>query len=68
MLRARSAGAGGAAAAAKLALTWGFGIGTFAPVELRNSGFLGCGAKQLGIFGDAAGVWRFLDAFRMKAV
>ena len=25
---------------------------------------MGCGAKELGIFGDAAGVWRFLVAFR----
>ena len=25
---------------------------------------MGCGAKELGIFGDAAGVWNFLVAFR----
>ena len=33
-------------------------------MELRNWEFLGCGAKELGIFGYAAGVWRFLVAFR----
>ena len=36
----------------------------FAPVELRNKEFLGCGAKEIGIFGDAAGVWNFWVAFR----
>ena len=25
---------------------------------------MGCGAKELGIFGDAAGAWNFLVAFR----
>ena len=25
---------------------------------------MGCGAKELGIWGDAAGVWKFLVAFR----
>ena len=25
---------------------------------------MGCGAKELGIFGDAAGVWNFLVVFR----
>ena len=33
-------------------------------MELRNSEFLGCGAKELGIFGVAAGAWNFLVAFR----
>ena len=25
---------------------------------------MGCGAKESGIFGDAAGAWKFLVAFR----
>ena len=33
-------------------------------MELRNQEFWGCGAKELGIFGDAAGAWNFLVAFR----
>ena len=33
-------------------------------MELRNQEFLGCGAKEFGIFGDAAGAWNFLVAFR----
>ena len=49
------------------ALTWGFRIRDFGPVELRNWGFLDCGPLELGISGDAAGVWNFLVAYREPA-
>ena len=33
-------------------------------LRIWNWEFLGCGAKEFGIFGDEAGVWSFLVAFR----